>query len=94
MRLVFDNNYFNDKYQGIPIGGYNRLIDRLFEGVECKMEVNFSILNIGIGRNMQINLYILVQLMNSIIMSLENLIGVQFVLRPKRLIWQTIKVTL
>ncbi|MDC7179084.1 UDP-galactopyranose mutase [Bacteroides cellulosilyticus] len=41
MRLVFDNNYFNDKYQGIPIGGYNRLIDRLFEGVECKMEVNF-----------------------------------------------------
>lgn len=29
VRMVFDNNYFNDKYQGIPIGGYNRLIDRL-----------------------------------------------------------------
>lgn len=41
VRLVFDNNYFNDKYQGIPIGGYNRLIDGLLEGVECKTNVDF-----------------------------------------------------
>lgn len=41
VRLVFDNNYFNDKYQGIPIGGYNRLIDGLLEGIECKTEVDF-----------------------------------------------------
>lgn len=41
VRLVFDNNYFNDKYQGIPIGGYNRLIDGLLEGIECKNEVDF-----------------------------------------------------
>ena len=41
VRLVFDNNYFNDSYQGIPIGGYNRLIDGLLEGVETKTNVDF-----------------------------------------------------
>ena len=41
VRLVFDNNYFNDKYQGIPVGGYNKLIDGLLEGVECKTKVDF-----------------------------------------------------
>lgn len=41
VRLVFDNNYFNDKYQGIPIGGYNKLIDGLLEGVDCKTNFDF-----------------------------------------------------
>ena len=41
VRFVFDNNYFNDLYQGIPISGYNRLIDGLLEGVECKTGVDF-----------------------------------------------------
>ena len=41
VRLVFDNNYFNDKYQGIPVGGYNRLIDGLLGGVETKTGVDF-----------------------------------------------------
>ena len=41
VRLVFDNNYFNDRYQGIPIGGYNKLIDGLLEGVDCKTGVDF-----------------------------------------------------
>ena len=41
VRLVFDNNYFDDKYQGIPIGGYNKLINGLLEGVECKTDVDF-----------------------------------------------------
>ena len=41
VRLVYDNNYFNDKYQGIPIGGYNKLIEGLLEGVECKTDVDF-----------------------------------------------------
>lgn len=41
VRLVFDNNYFNDKYQGIPVGGYNQLIDGLLEGIECKIGVDF-----------------------------------------------------
>ena len=41
VRLVFDNNYFNDRYQGIPIGGYNKLIDGLLEGVETRTGVDF-----------------------------------------------------
>ena len=41
VRLVFDNNYFNDKYQGIPIGGYNRLVDGLLDGIETKPSADF-----------------------------------------------------
>lgn len=41
VRWVFDNNYFNDKYQGIPIGGYNQLIDGLLEGIECETGKDF-----------------------------------------------------
>lgn len=41
VRFVFDNNYFNDRYQGIPIGGYNKLIDGLLEGIETKTNVDF-----------------------------------------------------
>lgn len=41
VRMVFDNNYFNDKYQGIPIGGYNKLIEGLLDGVECRTGVDF-----------------------------------------------------
>ncbi len=41
VRLIFDNNYFNDRYQGIPIGGYNKLIEGLLEGTECKTCVDF-----------------------------------------------------
>lgn len=41
IRLIFDNNYFNDGYQGIPKGGYNKLIEALLEGVETKVDMNF-----------------------------------------------------
>ncbi len=41
VRLTFDNNYFNDNYQGIPIGGYNKLIDGLLERVEVKLNTDF-----------------------------------------------------
>ena len=41
VRFVFDNNYFNDKYQGIPIGGYNKLIDGLLDGIETRTGVDF-----------------------------------------------------
>ena len=41
VRFVYDNNYFNDKYQGIPEGGYNKLIDGLLEGVETKVNTDF-----------------------------------------------------
>lgn len=41
VRFVFDNNYFNDLYQGIPIGGYNVLIEKLLEGSEVKTNCDF-----------------------------------------------------
>ncbi|MCB6900731.1 UDP-galactopyranose mutase [Hoylesella buccalis] len=41
VRLVFDNNYFNNTYQGIPIGGYNKLIDGLLDGVETQVDTDF-----------------------------------------------------
>ena len=41
LRFVYDNNYFNDKYQGIPIGGYNKLINGLLEGTEVRCDVDF-----------------------------------------------------
>ena len=41
LRFVYDNNYFNDLYQGIPIGGYTLLIDKLLEGVETRTGADF-----------------------------------------------------
>lgn len=41
IRFNFDNNYFNDKYQGIPIGGYNKLINALLKGIETKTNIDF-----------------------------------------------------
>lgn len=41
VRFVFDNNYFNDAYQGIPVGGYNVLIERLLEGIETRTDCDF-----------------------------------------------------
>lgn len=41
VRFVFDNNYFNDKYQGVPVGGYNRLTEGLLNGVEVRTGVDF-----------------------------------------------------
>lgn len=41
VRFVFDNNYFNDTYQGIPKGGYNKLIEGLLEGVETRTNADF-----------------------------------------------------
>ena len=41
VRLTFDNNYFNDIYQGIPVGGYNRLIEAFLDGVEVRTETDY-----------------------------------------------------
>lgn len=41
VRFTYDNNYFNDKYQGIPIGGYNKLIDGLLDGIEVRLNIDF-----------------------------------------------------
>lgn len=40
-RFIYDNNYFNDTYQGIPVGGYNKLIDNLLEGIEVRLDTNY-----------------------------------------------------
>jgi len=41
VRYTYDNNYFNDRYQGIPIGGYNTIIDGLLKGIDTKINVDF-----------------------------------------------------
>ena len=55
VRLVFDNNYFNDKYQGIPVGGYNKLIDGLLEGVDTVTGVDYFILRKAIKQRDGLN---------------------------------------
>lgn len=42
VRYTFDNNYFNDRYQGIPVGGYNKLMEALLEGIEVRTGVDFN----------------------------------------------------
>ena len=42
VRLTYNNNYFKDRWQGIPMGGYNQIIDRLLEGVEVKLGVDYD----------------------------------------------------
>ena len=41
VRLIYDNNYFNDRFQGIPIGGYTKLVDKMLEGIEIRLNTNF-----------------------------------------------------
>ncbi len=41
VRFTYDNNYFNDRYQGIPIGGYNTLFKRLLEGIEVQLNIDY-----------------------------------------------------
>jgi UDP-galactopyranose mutase len=40
-RLTYDNNYFNDKYQGIPIGGYTQIFEKLLDGIDVKLGVDY-----------------------------------------------------
>lgn len=41
VRFTYDNNYYNDCYQGIPVGGYNKLIDALLNGIECRLSCDY-----------------------------------------------------
>ena len=41
VRFTFDNNYFNDRYQGIPIGGYTKIIEKMLDGIEVKLNTNY-----------------------------------------------------
>ena len=41
VRLIYDNNYFNDRYQGVPIGGYTKMVENMLEGIEVELNTNF-----------------------------------------------------
>ena len=41
VRMIYDNNYFNDKYQGIPIGGYTQIIEKMLDGIDIKLNYDF-----------------------------------------------------
>ena len=41
VRFTYDNNYFNDKYQGIPVGGYTQIIEKLLDGIEVRLNTDF-----------------------------------------------------
>ena len=41
VRYTYDNNYFNDRYQGVPVGGYNVLIQNLLDGIECRLNADY-----------------------------------------------------
>ena len=41
VRLIYDNNYFNDRYQGIPIGGYTKLVENMLNGIEVRLNTNY-----------------------------------------------------
>ncbi len=40
-RFVYDNNYFNDRYQGIPVGGYTAIVEKMLEGTEVRTGIDF-----------------------------------------------------
>ena len=42
VRLVFDNNYFNDRYQGIPVGGYTKMVERMLEGTDVRLNCDYK----------------------------------------------------
>lgn len=42
LRFTFDNNYFNDRYQGIPIGGYTQIFEKLLDGIEVRLNENYK----------------------------------------------------
>jgi len=42
VRFIYDNNYFNDRYQGIPIGGYTQMVERMLEGIEVRLSCDFK----------------------------------------------------
>lgn len=41
VRMIYDNNYFNDKYQGIPIGGYTQIIEKMLDGIDVRLNYDF-----------------------------------------------------
>ncbi|MDR1001579.1 MAG: UDP-galactopyranose mutase, partial [Clostridiales bacterium] len=50
LRFTFDNNYFNDRYQGIPIGGYTKMVEKMLEGIEVRLNTEYSNLDAEMAR--------------------------------------------
>ncbi len=40
-RFIYDNNYFNDRYQGIPVGGYTKIVEKMLEGIDVKLNTDY-----------------------------------------------------
>lgn len=43
LRFIYDNNYFNDRYQGIPIGGYTKIIEKMLDGIEVRLNTDYLV---------------------------------------------------
>jgi UDP-galactopyranose mutase len=41
LRFIYDNNYFNDRYQGIPVGGYTKIVEKMLDGIEVRLNTNY-----------------------------------------------------
>ncbi len=41
VRFIYDNNYFNDIYQGIPVGGYTQIIEKMLDGIEVRLNCDY-----------------------------------------------------
>lgn len=98
VRFVFDNNYFNDKYQGIPVGGYNKLIEGLLDGVETMTGVDYieerkkvALCLVSVESNSR-KYCLQAQLTNFMIFAMVIWTIVQYDLRRKLLTKQIIKV--
>ena len=51
LRFTYNNNYFNDRYQGIPIGGYTQMVEKLLENVDVMLETDFLCVSEGTSGN-------------------------------------------
>ena len=92
VRFTYDNNYFNDSYQGIPIGGYTAVIDKMLDGIDVMLDTN----SLTTRKNLTpwlIRLYTRALLMRTSIIASEILNTEAFVLRPKNLTRRIIRAT-
>ena len=64
VRLTFDNNYFNALYQGIPVGGYTKMIENMLDGIEVRLNVDYLENKEELDKLAK-KLFILVQLMHT-----------------------------
>ena len=90
LRFTYDNNYFNDRYQGIPIGGYTKMFEKMLDGIEVRINTDY-LQDREYFDSLLIRLSLQVLLMNTSTMNLENLITGHFALKKSVLMKKTIK---